>query len=286
MKALKLIIIAIVMAGALAGLMFLSLGSDSEEKTTPEQEALYSKLKTRIDEHWSSGNWSLSQFNSDYIMLNKQKGELGRQYYTSLSDQLNTLGNKALYHDLKAAYARPACKKTDIVPLMEDMDRFLQKAHGFDKDKLVKEMQSTYTLYNQVLALATANFNRTPSFSMANNSFSPSFRTFKNNQLKLVNDLKNNDYFDNIKNIDEVKETLDSVPSRLDKAEGNFKNNLAQQIITAYQAEHPQQLSNDSLIDHRKRFGEIRKAFNQEFEQRTHEKIEGYLDGLPIPSNN
>ena len=278
MKALKLILIALVMAGALAGLMFLSLGGDSEEKATPEQEALYSKLKTRIDEHWSSGNWSLSQFNSDYIMLNKQKDELGRHYYTSLSDQLNTVGNKALYHDLKAAYARPACKKTDIAPLMEDMNRFLQKAQGFDKDILVKEMQGTYTLYNQVLTLATANFNRTPSFNMAGNSFSPSFRTFKNNQLKLVNDIKGADHFDNIKNINEVNTALNSVPSRLDEAETVFMDKLANLILVAYEA--------DSLGDRRSRFTDIRQRYNKEFDPKSNQRIEAFMRSLPVPSEN
>ena len=277
MKALKLIIIALIMAGALAGLMFLSLGGDSEEKASPEQEALYSKLKTRIDEHWSDGNWSLSQFNDDYIMLNKQKEELGRQYHTSLSDQLNSAGNKALYQDLKAAYSRPACKRADIDAYMSDMDRFLQKAPGFDKDKLVKEMQATYTLYCQALALSTANFNRTPSFNFGSNSFSPSFRTFKNNQLKLVHDIQAADYYDNIKNINEVKEALSSVPARLDQAEDAFMIKLANLIVNAYEAE--------DIDDRRSRFVSIRQKFNNEFNPKSSQRIEAYLRSLPVTSN-
>ena len=277
MKALKLIIIALIMAGALAGLMFLSLGGDSEEKACPEQEALYSKLKTRIDEHWSDGNWSLSQFNDDYIMLNKQKEELGRQYHASLSDQLNTVGNKALYHDLKAAYSRPACKRADIDAYMSDMDRFLQKAPGFDKDKLVKEMQATYTLYCQALALSTANFNRTPSFNFGSNSFSPSFRTFKNNQLKLVRDIQAADYYDNIKNINEVKEALSSVPARLDQAEDAFMIKLANLIVNAYEAE--------DIDDRRSLFVSIRQKFNNEFNPKSSQRIEAYLRSLPVTSD-
>lgn len=283
MKALKLIIIALVMAGALGGLMFLSLGGDSEENVTPEQEALYTKLKTRIDEHWGSENWSMSRFNDDYIMLNKQKDELGRQYYTSLRDQLNTAGNKALYQDLKAAYGRHTCKRTDIAPLMADMDRFLQKANGFDKDKLVKEMQATYTLYNQALALATTDFNRTPSFNMSSNSFSPLFRSFKNNQLKLVNDIKGSDCFENIKNIDEVRETLNNVPSRLDQAEDVFRNKLALLIVNAYNEENPKQLSGDSLKNHRERYRIIRDKYNGEFSPKSNDRINNYLSELPIP---
>ena len=277
MKALKLIIIALIMAGALAGLMFLSLGGDTEEKASPEQEALYSKLKTRIDEHWSDGNWSLSQFNDDYIMLNKQKEELGRQYHTSLSDQLNSAGNKALYQDLKAAYSRSACKRADIDAYMSDMDRFLQKAPGFDKDKLVKEMQATYTLYCQALALSTANFNRAPSFNLGSNSFSPSFRTFKNNQLKLVSDIQAADYYDNIKNINEVKEALSNVPARLDQAEDAFMIKLANLIVDAYEAE--------DIDDRRSRFVSIRQKFNNEFNPKSSQRIEAYLRSLPVTSN-
>ena len=274
MKALKLIIIAIIMAGALGGLMFLSLGGDSEEKSTPEQEALYSKLKTKIEDHWDDGGWSLSKFNDDYIMLNKQKDELGRQYFTSLSDQLNTVGNRALYQDLKAAYANPTCKRTDIEPFMSDMDRFLQKAPGFDKDKLIKEMQATYTLYNQVLALATTNFTRTPSFNMASNSFSPSFHTFKNAQMKLARDIQGSEYFDNIEMINEVKEALNSVPSRLDDAENVFMNKLATLIVNAYET--------DTLSDRRSRFVSIRKKYNDEFNPKSNSRIELYLRSLPL----
>ena len=277
MKALKLIIIALIMAGALAGLMFLSLGGDSEEKASPEQEALYSKLKTRIDEHWSDGSWNLSQFNDDYIMLNKQKEELGRQYYTSLSDQLNTVGNKALYQALKAAYSHPACRRADIDAFMADMERFLQKAPGFDKDKLVKEMQGTYTLYCQALALATTNFNRVPSFNLGSNSFSPSFRTFKNNQLKLVHDIQAADYYDNIKNINEVKEALSNVPARLDQAEDAFMIKLANLIVDAYEAE--------DIDDRRSRFVSIRQKFNNEFNPKSSQRIEAYLRSLPVTSN-
>lgn len=262
------------MAGALGGLMFLSLGGDSEEKSTPEQEALYSKLKTKIEDHWDDGGWSLSKFNDDYIMLNKQKDELGRQYFTSLSDQLNTVGNRALYQDLKAAYASPTCKRTDIEPFMSDMDRFLQKAPGFDKDKLIKEMQATYTLYNQVLALATTNFTRTPSFNMASNSFSPSFHTFKNAQLKLARDIQGSEYFDNIEKINEVKEALNSVPSRLDDAENVFMNKLANLIVNAYET--------DTLSDRRSRFVSIRKKYNDEFNPKSNSRIELYLRSLPL----
>ena len=274
MKALKLIIIAIIMAGALGGLMFLSLGGDSEEKSTPEQEALYSKLKTKIEDHWDDGGWSLSKYNDDYIMLNKQKDELGRQYFTSLSDQLNTVGNRALYQDIKASYARPACKRTDIDPFMSDMNRFLQKAPGFDKDKLIKEMQSTYTLYNQVLALATTNFTRTPTFNMASNSFSPSFHTFKNAQLKLVRDIQGSEHFDNIEKINEVKEALNSVPSRLDEAENVFMNKLANLIVNAYET--------DTLSDRRSRFVTIRKKYNDEFNPKSNSRIELYLRSLSL----
>ena len=274
MKALKLIIIAIIMAGALGGLMFLSLGGDSEEKSTPEQEALYSKLKTKIEDHWDDGGWSLSKYNDDYIMLNKQKDELGRQYFTSLSDQLNTVGNRALYQDLKAAYTRPTCKRTDIEPFMSDMDRFLQKAPGFDKDKLIKEMQATYTLYNQVLALATTNFTRTPSFNITSNSFTPLFHTFKNTQLQLVRDIRGSEYFGNIERINEVNEALNSVPSRLDEAENVFMNKLANLIVNAYET--------DTLSDRRSRFVSIRKKYNDEFNPKSNSRIELYLRSLPL----
>ena len=286
MKALKLIIIALVMAGALTGLMLLSLGGESEETATPEQEELYSKLKKKIEKHWSDGNWSLAQFNDDHIMLNKQKDELGRQYYTSLTDQLNSIGNRALYKDLKNAYEQPSCTQADIDPYMSDMNRFLQKARGYDKDKLVKEMQATYSLYTEALALAKLNFNPIPSFNMSTNSFSPSFRNYRKNQLKAVNEIRNNEYFSNISNIKEVKQGLGSVPTRLDQAEDAFMAKLAKTIVDAYEKEKPQQLSSDSLSQHRSRFISIRKKFNDEFQPKTNSRIEAYIRSLPITSND
>lgn len=285
MKALKLILIAIVMAGALTGLMLLSVGGDNKGKATPEQEALYSKLQKKIEDHWDSGKWSLTQFNSDYIMLNKQKEELGRQYYTSLTDQLNAIGNKALYQDLKEAYTRPACTRADIDAFMTDMDRFLQKAHGYDKDKLVKEMQATYSLYTEALALATSSFYRTPSFNMASNSFSPSFRKYKNEQQKLANEIQQAELFANICNIEEVKQGLSTVSSRLSEAEEDFMKKLARKIVDEYKKEEPEQLSGDSIKEHRERFVAIRRKYNDEFQPKTNPLIEGYIRSLPIISN-
>ncbi|MCR4810104.1 MAG: hypothetical protein K5896_09640 [Prevotella sp.] len=285
MKALKLILIALVMAGALTGLMLLNLSGDSEEKTTPEQEALYSKLQKKIDNHWDSDEWNLTQFNSDYIMLNKQKEELGRQYFTSLTDQLNANGNKALYQYLKNAYARPDCTREDIDALMDDMSRFLQKASGYDKDKLVKEMQATYSLYIEALALATSSFYRTPTFDMASNSFSPSFRKYKNEQLKLANEIQQSELFANICNIEEVKQGLSTMPTRLSEAEEDYMKKLAKKIVDEYKKANPEQLSGDSIKEHRERFVAIRKKFNEEFQPKTNPLIEGYIRTLPIISN-
>ncbi len=278
MKALKLILIAVVMAGALAGLMMLSMGGDSQEKATPEQEALYSKLQSKIEKHWQDNTWQLTQFNDDHVMLNKQKEQLGSSYYTSLTDQLNDAANRALCQALLDAWSHPSCTQTDIDPYMADMERFLQKARGYDKDKHIKDIQATYTLYAEALSLASANYQLTPRFDMDRNKYSPSFRNFKKKQLQLVTDIKRSEYFSNISKINEVIEALQSVGPKLEKAETVFANKLARLIVTSYQRERDQ-LGDDDLGDHRARFRAIRQEYNAEFP--SNPGIEAYIQSLP-----
>ena len=278
MKALKLILIAVVMAGALAGLMMLSLGGDSQEKATPEQEALYSKLQSKIEKHWQSNTWQLTQFNDDHIMLNKQKNDLGSSYYTSLTDQLNDAANRALCQAVLDAWSRPTCRLADIEPYMADMERFLQKARGYDKDRRIKDIQATYALYKEALSLAQTNFRLTPRFDMENNKYGPSFRNFKKKQLQLVSDIKQSAFFGNISKVNEVREALQGVGPKLEEAETVFANALARLIVNAYQRERDQ-LGEDNLGDHRARFRTIRQEYNAEFQ--TNDNIEAYILSLP-----
>ena len=92
-----------------------------------------------------------------------------------------------------------------------------------------------------------------------------------------IEDWRNNcwlEYISNIEKINEVKEALNSVPSRLDEAENVFMNKLANLIVNAYET--------DTLSDRRSRFVSIRKKYNDEFNPKSNSRIELYLRSLPL----
>ena len=239
MKAIKLFLIAVVVVGAIYGLLMLVDGSSrSDSDDGPDKERLFNRLQTEIDENWQDRHsWDASLFEADIDKLQQNKRKLKSRSYNTLLDQLAAYASDLLHQDMMAEFGRPACDSAKIEAYHRDLDYFLSKTTGYDNDEEIQTMQQTYSLFNSIMTAASKRYGVEPNFNYENGTWTD-FNGYRNRILGERDGYQRNRYFGHIQNAQIVTSALEQITNRMETAKTQFKNKLAQQIISAYR-EHP-----------------------------------------------
>ena len=259
MKAIKLFLIAVVVLGAIYGLLMLVGGGNSMDSDDgPDKERLFNRLQTEIDENWQDRHsWDASQFEADIDKLQQNKRKLKNRTYNTLLDQLAAYASDLLYQDMMAEFASPACDSAKIETYHRDLDYFLRKTTGYDNDENIQTMQQTYRLFKDIITASSKRYGVEPNFNYENGTWTD-FNGYRSRILSERDGYRGNRYFGYIQDAQIVISALDHIAERMESAKTQFKNRLAQQIISAYQ-NHPKTEESSSML------GSVHSQFLSQF---------------------
>lgn len=234
MKTVKLLLIAIVVVGAVAGLLLLSNGS-SNTGSNGRDDKLFDRLEAELSEQWNEAEeWDIELLDASLDRLYQNEDRLGSGYQVLVDMVANDACN-LLHESMMGEFARSACSKAKIEQYNKDLKYFLSKTTGYARHDKVKKMQETYSLYNNILSLIqkSKNTNVAPNFNFDNGTWSD-FNAYQRGIINQRDSYRSNVYFEYLSNITELTTGLNQIQDNLAKAKTNFKNALAKQIIDAF----------------------------------------------------
>lgn len=254
MKALKLILIAIVVLGAVVGLLFLSSGESSSEIKGDKSKQM-SMLKEKINGEWdSTSDWDTGLLERDLDMLKQYSQNLGDGYRT-LVDLTGERASHRLDSVMMGEFAKTDCDPNKIEVYGNGLDLLVAKIPSYKNDVEVQKLMGILTLYRNIRKLSKRNLGITPRFKFENDSW-VSFASHSQNIIKERNGYKQSDFFQYIAHIEDVKTGLAGVEGRLNSAKAQYKQGLATQIMDAYTPKDAQLAS---------RLTQVQGRFQREF---------------------
>lgn len=233
MKALKLILIALVVAAVIGGLLLLT-GKSSSQSGGGRDNDLYNRLESELSEEWEqASDWNRQLFDQSLSTLNHNRRDLGSGYQT-LADMVSEYALDHLYNSTMAQYRRSDCTPAQAEQFNADLNHFLSKTQGFAGSEKVTTMQGTYKLYIDILALVDDSKKSVAAAFNFDSDTWTDFRSYEQRQLKRRDNCTGNIYYNYVSNIDDVRNGLSQVPANLAAAKSRFKDDLAGRIIRAY----------------------------------------------------
>jgi hypothetical protein len=236
-KALKLILIAIVVLGAVVGLLFLS-GGDASTGIKPDTSRQITLLQEKIDSEWSATDeWDTSLLTGDLDMLKQYSKDLGDGYRT-LVDHVGIKASERLVKVVNEEFAKTDCDANKIERYSNGLDILLAKIPSYKHDAKVQQLQGTVTLYRDIRRLGKGGMLVAPNYKFENDSWA-NFNAYSQRIVSLRNSYRQSPYFQYISHITEVKNSLNGVEGRIGQARKLFKKALTEQIIKAYSPKNP-----------------------------------------------
>jgi len=235
MKSFKLLLIAVVVAGAIAGLLLLSSG-DGGTTASGQDDKLFDRLETELSEQWQSVDaWDRGLFEASLDRLYQNEERLGSGYKV-LADMVANDACNLLHQSMMGEFGNAACSKQKVDQYNDDLKYFLSKTTGYKTNKKVKQMQDTYKLYTDIISFIQKNKNRTlpPNFDFETGKYND-FKAHETSIMTSIKNYRDNSHFEYLSNITELNSGLDQVEANLPKAKTTFKNSLAKEIIAAFE---------------------------------------------------
>lgn len=232
MKALKLILIAVVVLGAVVGLLFLSSGESSSEIKGDKNKQM-EQLKGKIVQEWAStSEWDTNMLEKDLDMLKQYSKILGDGYRT-LVDLTGERACQRLDSVMMGEFAKSDCDPSKIETYGNGLDILLAKIPSYKNDPKVQRMNGTLTLYRNIRKLSRSSMNLAPRFKFDNDSWA-NFSAHQQRVISERNTYRQSNYYQYISHLDDIKQGLAGVEGRLNAAKVQFKKDLASQIMKAY----------------------------------------------------
>lgn len=254
MKALKLILIAVVVLGAVIGLLFLSGGEASSEIKGDKSKQM-TMLKEKINGEWdSTSDWDTSLLEGDLDMLKQYSQNLGDGYRT-LVDLTGERASHRLDSVMMDEFSKTDCDPYKIETYGNGLDILVAKIPSYRNDAEVQKLMGILTLYRNIRKFSKRNLGITPRFKFENDSW-VSFASHSQSIIKERNSYRQSDYYQYLAHIDDVKSGLDGVEGRLSQAKAHYKQGLAEQIMKAYTPQDAQLAS---------RLNQVQGRFQKEF---------------------
>ena len=248
MKALKLLLIALVVGGAIYGLLLLTRGGSSSSAGGEDAE-LYKELADELKDQWdNTSDWNRSLFDESLEKINHHKSELGSKYNT-LNDLVATKSIHYLYRDMMGEFAKTNCSKSVVDASADNLSYFLSRIDGYNSNDSVKVMQGTHKLYTDILGLvAESKKNIAAKFDFETDMWND-YNAYERRLMKRHDDYKGNIYYPNVSHITDISNGLSQVPGNLAQVKSKFKDDLANKIISAYSAHEKNDTLRDRLAD-------------------------------------
>lgn len=250
MKAIKLIIIFIVLLGGVVGAFFLLTDVEIDVLPSPSN-TIYQSFSDEIKDDWKKkGDWDEKLFlrHCESISQLGTKSETG-----TLKDLNTTTGIEIVDRKIFDAWSSASCQKSTIEKYIQAIQVIEREDKNAETDVRVKKIRSVYATYCEAYRLAHQSIGLSPSFNgyswNSYNNYAASVRGKRDHMLG------NSIYKEHLSGILELKNGLNSIPDKLSAGKTHFYNALADRIISYYSRTRGQL---DNLRN-------VKSKFDQEF---------------------
>lgn len=230
MKILKLVGLFVIVAGVIIGLLFLSgKGSKGLSNNRPN-DTLLREYKAEFAKDWDEKqDWDVNIFRRHCMDIKT----LAKDYdVTELNDYNISEANDIVYEKIFALWKSPNCKKEDVDRYRAAVDTIVHYDPKMANNTGIKKIKEVYAVYEDAYDFVKDPLIISPFFDgkIWNdfNSFADRQRTHKD---RILNDTAYKSYLNNITQLKDELETLDS---RLSEVKRSFYSLLENQIRNYY----------------------------------------------------
>lgn len=238
MKYVKLILIVAVVAGLIYGALSIMGPSTGDTKISGDSPTLLTDLKKKVDRDWDNADkWDQSVYEkniNDANVYHKDLENIASGNYSTLIDYTNEKVCNKLVGFINSEFALSTCAQSKINQMKNDLDYFVKNNSSIaSSDSRIKDAYAKINLYTQILSFGKKQFGLSSGFDINSGKWND-FSAYSNNQVKIRDSFKKAPQYSSLSHISDVKNSLNSVDSKLSSARSQFEANLSRDIRTAY----------------------------------------------------
>lgn len=231
MKAIKLLLLFILILGVVVGALFLTGALGVEEEVVRTDPETFNDQRDLLNKEWKNAQWDINLYDRCSARIAQSKDKLNEDDLKTLVDQLNEYAIPKLYTAMMEEFAKPGCDDKIIQSLSKDLTKLKDNAPGREnKDTMLITMTGTCKVYQDAISLCT----KTISFNPGNGVNWTPLETQKNNYRKQRDNIRSDKYFGNIKNINRITEGLNNLETKMNVASKGFADRVADKILKAF----------------------------------------------------
>lgn len=229
MKAIKIILVFIIILGGVVGAFWLIGGSTGSGLEDPSDDT-YQTYRKQFENDWKNkGDWSDSLFSAHCDMVRM----LSMEYNVApLKDLNTTTAVEVVYNRIFQEWQSASCHKSVIENYIKALEKIQAEDENAKSNPNVQKINSVNDTYKKAYALAHKSIGLSPNFDGSSwNSFS----IYRNSILSDKSSIQNNDNYKlYLANIKDIKDGLNAISSKLDNAKTLFYGKLAHEIVNFY----------------------------------------------------
>ena len=255
MKIVKLLLVFFVILGAVVGAFYLIGGGTTSGLEEPSDDT-YQTYRKQFENDWKNkGDWSDSLFSAHCDMVRM----LSMDYNVApLKDLNTTTAVEVVYDKIFKEWESVTCRKAVVENYIKALGKIQAEDENAKSNPNVQKMISVNDTYKKALALAHKSIGLSPGFD---GSSWRSFSSYSNSMLSEKSSMQDNaNYKQYLANIKDIKDGLNSIPSKLDNARSRFYSDLANEIVNHYRSIEQSARTRSQLNELR----DARNKFNNE----------------------
>lgn len=229
MKALKLIIVFVIILLGIVG-AFLLFSNDDMEKLPSPPDTTYQQFREQFEKEWeAAGDWNDSVFLKHVDLIR----QLSVQYETTSLNDLNTMmATQIVYEKIFETWTEPSCKKESVDKYLKAIEVIVSKDSKAANNPSIDSIKRVDATYRDALKLANKTIGLTPTFNGDSwNSFSDYSSRVMGERNRMF---QNWHYRKYLSNINEIKNGLNGYADKIAKAKDVFYKSLASKIAEHY----------------------------------------------------
>lgn len=249
MKALKLIILFLVMLACVIGGFFIFTGGTGVEDLPPIDENTFAEYSQEFENEWKGvDDWDEAIYARHHETINQLSTDFSVEELRNFDRRQAT---EIISQKLFAEWNKADCDKKVIDKYIKAVNTICQtEGDAAKNDPDIKLINEVNTTYRSALELAGKKIGLTPTF---NGSSWNSYTDYKNKiQKQKSNIVGNNNYKEYLQNITAISDRFKKIDSELNDGRKRFYQSLADKIYNYYNKISAQKRNNSQLIQLRK----------------------------------
>ncbi len=231
MKAIKIILLFIVVLGGIMGAFFLSgKGHDDDIELSPVADSTFDYYRQKFIKDWEDyGDWNDSLFmNHCYTVKQMRTGH----DVSVLKDLNRRTATEMVSKKIFEQWASADCDKAQIDRYHRALSTIEREDEGAKNDSVVQKIRNVYKTYLSARNVAHRSIGLNPNFDGTRWN---SFTDYSTNIIESRDGiLRDRNYRAYLSNITELKNGLNSISVKLADAKKQFYRILADELITHY----------------------------------------------------